>query len=110
MQSVIIDSIPALIISRAVSSCVISIPRVQSQGTYEADIIIQNTNGEVVQLVDRFTYMPEGVITKVSPNIGQQGTIVTITGNRLLGGGSFILYAVLAGLEATVINSSDFIS
>jgi len=105
--SVLVDSIPALVISKKVTSCVISIPRAQRQGTYDTDIVIRNTKHEIVQLVDRFTYMPEGVITKVSPKAGQQGTIVTIAGDGLLGSGSSIAYAQLAGLEAFVINSSN---
>jgi len=104
---VLVDTIPALVITRDVSSCVISIPRAQRQGTYYADIVIKNTKGEVLKLADRFMYMPEGVITKVSPKSGQLGTIVTITGNRLLGGGSFIKHAELAGIDAYVISSSN---
>ena len=50
-----------------------------------------------------FTYRAEGVISSVSPKRGRQGTRVTITGDRLNGGGSEVVAVTLGG-NAVVLN------
>ena len=104
---VLVDDIPALVLSIVGTIVNISVPRPKKIGTYPVNIVIQNSNGELARLVNGFTYIQEGEIIKVMPRSGQQGTIVIVTGHGLLGGGSFIENATLATLPATVVNSSD---
>ena len=103
---VLVDDIPALVLSIVGTMVIISVPRPKKIGTYPVNIVMQNNNGELARLVNGFTYIQEGEIIKVMPRRGQQGTIVIVTGHGLLGG-SFIENATLANLPATVVNSSD---
>ena len=106
--SVLVDGIPATVLSKVGTTVNITVPRPKKIGTYPVNIVMQNTKGELARLVDGFTYIQEGEIIKVTPRNGQQGTSVTIIGYGLLGGGSFIQSATLANLPATIIvNSSD---
>ena len=105
--SVLVDDIPAVVSSKAGTIVNITVPRPKKIDTYPVQVVVQNTKGEIARLVDGFTYIQEGEIIKVTPRSGQQGTIVTITGHGLLGGGNFIQSATLANLSATVVNSND---
>ena len=51
----------------------------------------------------------ESTIETISPSSGFRGTIVTITGNNLLGGGSEIESAILDMTPAEVISSNDIL-
>ena len=103
---VLVDDIPAVILSMVGTTVNISVPRPKRIGTYPVNIAMQNNNGELARLVNGFTYIQEGEIITIVPRSGQQGTIVIVTGHGLLGGGSFIKNATLADLPATVVNSS----
>ena len=104
--SVLVDDVPATVISSG-SIVTISIPRALRQGSYSVDIVVENAIGELARLIDGFTYLAEGVVIDVTPDRGQRGTIVTVTGHRLLGGGNSIQTATLAGLTTRIMNSSN---
>jgi len=87
--SVLVDDIPAIVLNKEGTTAIISVPKSQKIGTYPVNIVIQNSNGELARLVNGFTYTQEGEIIKVTPRHGQQGTIVVITGYRLLGEGFY---------------------
>ena len=105
--SVLVDNVPATIIDSNSSAAVISIPRGQREESFAADIVVENAYGELATLADGFIYLPEGVIIDVTPDSGQQGTVVNVTGYQLLGGGSVIQMATLAGLRTRIVNSSN---
>ena len=105
--SVLVDNVPATIVDSNSTVINISIPQAQGEGLYSVDVLVENSNGELARLPNGFTYIPEGVVTDVTPNSGQQGTIVTVTGHGLLGGGEVIQSATLAGLTTMVMNSSN---
>ena len=105
--SVLVDNIPTTIIDSNSSAAVISIPRGQRQESFAANIVVENVNGELATLAGGFTYLPEGVIIDVTPDSGQLGTVVMITGYQLLGGGKVIQIATLAGLRTRIVNSSN---
>ena len=105
--SVLVDNVPATIASRNSSAAVISMPRAQRQESYAVDIVVENSNGEVARLTNGFTYLAESVVIDVTPDSGQRGTVVTVTGHQLLGGGRFIQTATLAGLTTRIMNSSN---
>ena len=48
-----------------------------------------------------------GEIQSITPSTGQAGTVVTIDGVELLAGGNSVVQAVLAGVEAEIISSTD---
>jgi len=105
--SVLVGDVPAVVNDSSPISATISIPRAQRLGSYVVDVAVENSDGSVARLVDGFTYISEGVINDVSPNTGQQGTVVIVTGDGLLGGGDYIASATLAGLNAMVTNYSN---
>lgn len=54
-----------------------------------------------------WTFLELGVIDTVAPNVGQLGSVVTLSGQRLLGGGSAVDSVTLAGFAATVTSESN---
>ena len=69
------------------------------------DIVLVANTGAIVSLDDGFTYVADQVITKVDPASGQFGTVVTITGDSLLGGGASVASLTMAGVEAGNVTS-----
>ena len=85
----------------------VTTPRPQRLGQFTADISIENIRHIFARLIDGFTYLPEGAIYSVTPSFGQSGTRVTLSGERLLGGGSSISSVSIGGITATISNYSD---
>lgn len=48
-------------------------------------------------------YEEAGVINNISPNFGQNGTLITITGTNLLAYGSNLTHATIGGINATIV-------
>ena len=67
--------------------------------------MLEATSGATTTSKGGFTYTAVGVITTVTPNVGQLGTVVVINGDRLLGGGAKAASVTLVG-ETTTIKSS----
>ena len=105
--TVLFDDIPAVVLSKVATTLNMTAPRPRNIGDYSVNIIMQNVKGELARLNNGFRYVQEGEIVKVTPRNGQQGTIVTIVGYGLLGGGSFIESAILADLSTTVVDSNN---
>lgn len=99
-----IDDQKADIVSANVSAgtIVVSVPRARRPGSYVVDIAVENIINEVSRLRDGFTYLPEGAIYFVIPNIGQRGTTVVLMGDNLLGGGNNITTAVVRVMDNEV--------
>jgi hypothetical protein len=70
------------------------------------DVVLVADSGAVVTLVEGWTYVEAGEITKVEPASGQIGTRVTIYGSNLLAGGDDIDSVKLAGTEVSKIVSA----
>jgi len=85
----------------------VMVPRATRPGTYTADVAVENLDRLVARLRDGFTYLPEGIIYSVTPNIGQRGTRVVLEGENLLGGGDFVASATLDGVSATVQSNTS---
>jgi len=68
--------------------------------------VISNTNANVVSS-NGWTYLLRGVVGSVTPNNGIYGTVVTIRGSRLLGGGQYVAFASLAGVPAAILSGND---
>ena len=63
--------------------------------------------GAVVRKVDGWEYVAQGVVSTVSPNRGQFGTLVTISGTNLRSGANRVQQVTLAGKEAVIRNESN---
>ena len=71
------------------------------------DITVIASTGATTIGQGLWTYGQASEITGVSPNFGQRGNRVEITGTILQGGGTAVDAVLLAGVEATVIDQSD---
>ena len=85
----------------------VRVPRARGQGTFAVDVAVENSDRLVARLRNGFTYLTEGTIFSIDPNFGQQGTVVVIRGTNLLGGGTRIDTASLAGVQANVRSSTN---
>ena len=54
-----------------------------------------------------WTYLPDGTITGVAPDHGQVGTIVSITGENLLGYGETLKSVFIGNAKAAILNISN---
>ena len=71
------------------------------------DIVLTADTGAIVTLEDGFTYVADQVIELIKPAKGQLGTLVTISGTSLLGGGDSVATLTLAGVDAGNITSES---
>eukprot|EP00039_Didymoeca_costata_P012578 m.181821 g.181821 ORF g.181821 m.181821 type:complete len:619 (+) comp15520_c0_seq1:3-1859(+) len=66
------------------------------------DVMVVANTGAAVALENGFEYLASGNISSISPITGQENTIVTIRGTRLLSDGDTLLAATLAGVKAKI--------
>jgi hypothetical protein len=85
---------------------VITLEAAASDEAVTGDVIIVANTGAVTSLVNGWEYVEKGAIADVVPAVGQFGTEISITGNRLLGGAGFAVRVTLAGVEASIDSSS----
>ena len=71
----------------------------------KGDVVLVADTGAIVQAKDAFTYVDAQKITKIDPAKGQLGTVVTITGSNMLGGGTKVKSVTLGGKAAAKVNS-----
>ena len=81
--------------------------RPSSLESFSGPVVIESNHNTTTVSTMLFTYRMEGLILVVSPTIGQNRTIVTITGQDLYGGGASVQQAFLAGIEATIISHNQ---
>jgi hypothetical protein len=72
----------------------------------QGDIVITNNLGAFIVVTNGFSFLEQGVITTVSPDRGQIGTRLTISGERLFGGGSKVDRVLLGGAEASIVSQN----
>lgn len=60
------------------------------------DVAITNSVGAVVTRNDGFTFLPRPIVTSITPQQGQVGTYVTISGSNLLMGSSGTYYSYIS--------------
>jgi len=81
-------------------------PEVSYEFTSESVVIVSNYNSELY-LEYSWSFLNQSNITELLPPIGVSNTTINITGTNLLGGGTQILRATVAGIPATVVSFSD---
>ena len=81
--------------------------RPSSLGPFSGPVVVESNFNTTTVSSTNFTYRPEGLILTVSPTIGQNSTIVTITGQDLFGGGVSVQQVFLAGVEAGILSQNN---
>ena len=95
-------------VSSASNTNIIVIAQQAADSLMPGRIEIVSNTGAIVSIDASWSYSQLGSITAISPNIGQQGVMVTITGTNLLGGsGGRVSNVTLAGVPATVLSSTN---
>ena len=76
-----------------------------------SDISYTVNTGARVRIPNRWQYVAPGTITGVSPSVGNRGTVVTITGSGMFGGGSGAAMVLLNTIPASeiLVNDTNFI-
>ena len=85
----------------------VSVPRAHTIGGHTVDVIVESSDHIIARQTNGFTYLPEGSIYSVLPGEGQKGTRVSISGERLLGGGTNIMSVTVGGVSTYVEGFSD---
>lgn len=75
------------------------------QGTAHVGLV--GSSGATVTLENGWRYNAVGVVTSVFPSAGQAGTLVTITGTQLLGGGVSVASVTLAGVAVAQVGGQS---
>jgi hypothetical protein len=107
VREVFIADTEASVTSISASGLVVRLGRPSRQGTFTGDITVVLHNSTIARKINGFTYTSEGVIFTVSPRVGQIGTNISVIGRNLLGNGTYLVSASLAGLAGKVVLSSD---
>ena len=84
----------------------IGLPDTSYEFTSESVTLLSNFNSELF-IQYTWSFLNQSNITDLSPPSGLSNTMVNITGTNLLGGGTQIIRATIAGISATVMSSSD---
>ena len=74
----------------------------------QGDVVVISSSGATTTLVGGWLYVKPGQILFSTPEEGQEGQKVTISGLDLLGGGSTFSYATLAGVRAKSVEGNQF--
>merc|ERR1711881_507476 len=78
-----------------------------SDAAGNGDVVLVADTGATITLDGGFTYVADPEIELVKPARGQIGTVVTISGANLLGGGASVASVTLAGVDAANIASES---
>ena len=78
-----------------------------SNATATGDIVFYCENGGTVRKVNGFSYVAPPVFSAVTPNEGQTGTVVVITGSSLLSGATALSSVTLNQNTATIVSQND---
>lgn len=89
------------------TTVVVEAGRSSDSGRFEGPVaVFSNSNTTTISALN-FTYVAEGGIFSVAPSRGRNGTVVSIQGENLYGGGASLQNIVLAGEVATnIINQT----
>jgi hypothetical protein len=71
------------------------------------DVTVVASSGARVTGAGAFTYVAVASVTSISPANGQVGTLVTIVGSGLLGGGSHVVSVTLGSLAVAIVRESN---
>jgi hypothetical protein len=84
---------------------VVVVTAAASSEAKRGDVVVVTASGAITTGTDRWQYVAPGNVTSISPSFGQHGTRVVIKGTGLLGTGSVLVSATLAGEEVANITA-----
>jgi len=107
LASVAFGNVPTTIVGTP--SNTEAVVEVGSGGTPETkvDVVLTADTGAITTVTDGWTVASPAEIKTVTPNRGQFGTLINITGVNLLANGTKISNVSLAGIAATVIDGTN---
>eukprot|EP00729_Bicosta_minor_P032358 gene32358-16533_t len=71
------------------------------------DVVLLADTGAIITSEDAWEYLSIGEVAEADPSNGQTGTLVTISGSRLRGGGDEVTKVTLVGVEAKIVSETD---
>ena len=111
ITNVTVAGIPATIDHEASNSSVVQVRAgpAHDRGSVEGEIVITTSSGVIIRSNTlNWTYVVEGRIERLSPDEGEKGTVVRISGYNLLGGGMAAESVYLNGVPVVrIIHSND---
>ena len=107
VSQVILAGTDATITSYAPDGTSVNVVVARADQSNAGDVVLYAETGAEITASDAFSYLAEGEVTSVDPNNGQGGTYVTISGERLRGGGSEVSTVTLANVDAEIKSESD---
>ena len=78
-----------------------------SAATAAADVVMVSDIGTTITGTNFWTYLTPGAVTGVEPSSGLVGTVVTISGSNLQGGGSEVVTVTLGGIGASISSENN---
>eukprot|EP00048_Salpingoeca_helianthica_P009485 m.135995 g.135995 ORF g.135995 m.135995 type:complete len:990 (+) comp14881_c0_seq3:2221-5190(+) len=106
VASVTLGGVAATLVSGNATDIVVTAGN-SSTAQANVDVVVTANTGAVVRSVGTWSYLAEGQISGVTPSSGQVGTLVTISGQRLLGGGTSVVLVTLNGVGVARIASQS---
>jgi hypothetical protein len=73
----------------------------------QGDVVLVSDTGAIVTSSDGWTYVSAGTISSVIPAAGQGGSLVTVVGESIFGGGTTAASVTLSGVPATIVGAND---
>ena len=70
-------------------------------------VVLVCSSGATVTLENGWRFNAVGVVTSVFPSVGQAGTLVTIKGTQLLGGGESVASVTMAGVAVAHVGGQS---
>lgn len=105
VTNVTLGGIAALVASQNASTVVVVATAASAQAN--GSVVVTSDIGATVTLSTAWEYIEEGVISAVSPTSGQRGTIVTISGTNLLGGGTSAVVLLGANASESIVSQNN---
>jgi hypothetical protein len=73
----------------------------------DVDVVVTANSGAQATAAGKWSFLSEGNITQVTPALGQFGTVVTLEGTNLLGGGSSLTSVTIVGGLVTIESANS---
>ena len=107
IDSVTLAGVSVSSIDATQSETRIEVVAAASAATAAADVVMVSDIGTTVTGSNFWTYLTPGAVTGVEPSSGLVGTVVTISGSNLQGGGSEVVTVTLGGIGASISSENN---
>ena len=101
ISEVTLNGVPAAVVQSTITNTTLTVVAGEGMPSPTAGAVeIISDTGSIVSEPNSWTYEELGTITNVSPLIGQQGVVVSLTGTSLVGSAKSIEQCFIANVEA----------